>query len=132
MSDREVYNVYNAVMKLHVKYAATRRSTQNVAALVADINKLNDELHCNFCNAMTDALRRWYMVGLQGVETKDIKALYARAWMTHKKYIGGKLTDEQWRALTDDVRDLFINLPRAAQGMGQAILDEMELSDERN
>lgn len=103
MNEKEIYQIYVGVMKIHKKYADHVRDSNYLSAMIADINQLNSTYNSNFCNAMTDALRRWMAGKIQGVEPEKIKELYTELWLFHKKYLNQERTDAYWSEVVDGV-----------------------------
>lgn len=88
---KAAYSLYTDLIKLHKKYALT--DTENAAGdIIADINAINDKYQVNYCNALTDALRRWHLELFSGATmAEQIKTFYTDLWKLHKKYAAGKL-----------------------------------------
>lgn len=130
MDERATYGVYNSLMKLHLKYADCKADREHAAALVAEINAINSQFNSNFCNSMTDALRRWFLLGFPGVEKDGVKAFYVEIWQLHKKYIGMQRDNTFWQMATEDLHDLGgkYGYNKPVQDMALSIMDELEMS----
>lgn len=128
MDIKTTYEVYNALMKLHKKYAAHVRDMAYLPELIADINKLNSAHNSNFCNAMTEVLRQWFTGRFPGVEPEKLADAYKELWYLHKKYIGVQYDDTIWQMITEDIRKLSEEYGgcRQLQLHALAITEEME------
>ena len=88
---KSAYALYTDLIKVHKKYAL-EHSQENI---IVDINAINDKYQANYCNALTDALRRWKQEMFYGALTNDeIKAFYTDIWKLHKKYAADKLSSK--------------------------------------
>ena len=86
---KSVYGLYTDLIKLHKKYALEEKPDGNI---IEDINAINDKYQADYCNALTDSLRRWNKEQWSGANTAEqIKEFYTGIWKLHKKYAPGKL-----------------------------------------
>ena len=113
MSEKEIYAVYVGIKNVHKKYAAHVRDMTYLPALIADINKLNSTCNSNFCNAMTEVLRQWFIGRFLGVDSGKLKDF-----------------DTVWKMTIDDIEALNKKFGecRQLQLYALAILDELECS----
>lgn len=132
MDDKNTYRVYVGVMKLHKKYVG-KHFLDYSEEFVSDINSMNSSFNSNFCNAMTDILRRWYIKGLRGIEQDDIAKFYTDLWRFHKKYLGHACSDECWKLAVDEARQLDKKYVSAwVQEFILAIMDDIEITSINN
>lgn len=131
MNEKEIYSVYVSIKNIHKKYAAHVRDMAYLPELIADINQLNSSHNSNFCNAMTEVLRQWFIGRFPGVEPEKLADAYRELWFLHKKYIGTQHDDAFWQAVTADIEKLNRDYGgcRQLQLYALAIEDELEMKD---
>lgn len=131
MDEKTTYQIYVSLMRLHKKHAKQRASTRdNLTNFVTDINIVNSTFNSNFCNAMTESLRQWYVNEFHGIEEKDIPQFYTELWHFHKKYINATQDESFWEKLMNEIQQLSLEKYnfRSFQLFALAIADELELS----
>ncbi|MDO5540583.1 MAG: hypothetical protein Q4F83_11025 [Eubacteriales bacterium] len=127
MDEKAIYQIYVGLMKLHKKYAAWNDKRQCLSVLIAEINQMNVAFNSNFCNAMTDVLRRWGINGFHSLDVNVVAQFYTDLWRFHKKYIDPPRNDAYWRAVTEEVEQLDKKYGlRPLQEYMLAIMDELE------
>lgn len=105
MDEKRVYRIYVGVMRLHKKYAG-KQFSECLNNFITDINAMNNSFSSNFCNAMTDILRQWFLKGFYEAENYDIAEFYTDLWRFHKRYLTHPHTDEYWPRCMDDARQI--------------------------
>lgn len=113
MDEQETYQVYVGVMKLHKKYAM--RDMGNLPGLIADINQLNSSHNHNFCNAMTDILRKWFLGYYGSVKPERVTEMYTDLWRLHKKYLRQERDETFWKMVTEEFREIYEKYGGAVQ-----------------
>lgn len=128
MNEKEIYAVYVGVMKIHKKYVAHVRDMAYLPELIAEINQLNSSRNSNFCNAMTEVLRQWFIGHFSGAGPDGLKDLYTDLWHLHKKYMGVERDDTVWKMAVDDIAALDKKHGgcRQLQLYALAVMDELE------
>ena len=129
MDIKATYEVYNALMKLHKKYAGYVGNAACLPALDGDIGRVTERFVGNkFAIAMTAVLRRWFTGEIEGAPADGIVQFYADLWQFHKRYIGMQQDDVFWRMVTDGIRELNNKYGgcRQLQEYALAIADELE------
>lgn len=127
MNEKQVYQIYANIMKIHKKFIGEIPDHDHLTAIVAAINALNSVNNSNFCNAMTDVLRRWFINGFVGVEPTGITLFYTDLWRLHKRYMGQDRNDDLWEAVVGEIGELNKKYVfRSFQEYALAIADELE------
>lgn len=65
---------------------------------------MNSEFNCNFCNSVTEILRKWFICGFYGLSDCEISEFYTCLWRFHKNCIGLIQDDEFWRRFLEEAR----------------------------
>ena len=86
MTLKQVYTIYNTLMKLHRKYAADV-NVKRLQEVVSDINELNATINHPMCNDLTGVFYCQCKGGLGLAGEAFIKSLYADLWLFHRKLI---------------------------------------------
>ena len=131
MDIKATYEVYNALMKLHKKYAGYVGNAACLPALDGDIKRIAERFGSNrFVTSMTAVMRRWLAGEIEGAPANNIVQFYADLWQFHKRYIGMQQDDVFWRMVTDGIRELNDKYGgcRQLQLYALAIADELERS----
>lgn len=130
MNDTEAHAIYERLMNIQKRYAPYVRNMAYLPALIADINQLNSAHNSNFCNAMTEVLRQWFIGRFPGMESGELRNAYIELWNLHKKYIGVQHDETMWQMITEDTRELSEKYGgcRQLQLYALAIADELERS----
>ena len=102
MEEKEAYQVYVGVLKLHKKYIGLDPNMENLSLFISDINTVNSTLNLNLCNALTEILRQWFICGFRNLEESKIAEYYTDLWKFHKKYFTPEHDDKFWEELTEE------------------------------
>lgn len=76
----------------------------NIRKFVEDINSMNSEFNYNFCNSVTEILRKWFICGFYGLSDCEIAGFYTYLWRFHKKRICVKQDDEFWKLFLEETQ----------------------------
>lgn len=88
MTLKQVYTIYNTLMKLHKKYAADA-GCDRISEFTSEINALNSEMDNPLCNDLTSIIYVWYRGWGKDnrpfmLDNDAIKNMYLDAWTTHR------------------------------------------------
>ncbi len=131
MDTKTTYEVYNAIMKLHKKYAGYVGNAACLPALDGDIRRVVERFGgSKFAAAMTAVLRRWFTGKIEGAPADGIVQFYVDLWQLHKRYIGMEQDSIFWQMVTDSIHELNKKYGgcRQLQEYALAIADELERS----
>lgn len=129
MNEKEIYQIYVGVMKLNKKYMSYRKVDKYIPEFIKDINDLNSKYNSNFCNAMTEILRRWFTGKLLGVGDSQLQDFYTDLWKLHKKYILRERNDSFWENLIEEVDKLGAKYSvNQCEKVLLAMVDELEMN----
>lgn len=107
MDINTTYEVYNAIMKLHKKYAGYVGNAACLPALDGDIKRVTERFSgSKFAVALTAVLRRWFTGEIEGAPTDGIVQFYVDLWKLHKRYIGMQKDNIFWQMVVDSIRTL--------------------------
>ena len=130
MDTKTTYEVYNAIMKLHKKYAGHVGNAACLPALDGDIKRVTERFSgSKFTAAMTAVLRRWFTGEIDGVPADRIFQFYSDLWLKlHKKYVDMQKDDIFWQMMVNDIHKLDEEYGgcRQLQLYALAIADELE------
>lgn len=127
MDEKQIYHIYAGILKLHKLFYGRKATGEDMTGFITSLNVLNSAHNSNFCNAMTDVLRRWFTRGFSGLEADEIAPFYTDLWRFHKKYLGQENSDRFWEDAVDETRRLNqkYTFPEF-QKFTLAIMDELE------
>lgn len=88
MTLKQVYTIYNTLMKIHRKYAADT-GCDRISEFTSEINALNSEMDHPLCNDLTSIIYVWYRGWGKDnrpfmLDNDAIKNMYLDAWTTHR------------------------------------------------
>lgn len=137
MTLKQVYTIYNTLMKLHRKYNIDPELAQ-IDDLIADINKLNSEMDHPLCNDLTYVFYGWYRHGDLLMDNDTIKGIYASLWTTHRELLDKKRemgnTTEFWHLAGERCKTLPVRYDTEAGSKhvtwyAKVIWDSLERDD---
>lgn len=132
MDVNTTYEVHNALMKLHKKYAGYVGDAACLPALDRDIRRVTERFSSSkFAVAMTTVLRRWFTGEIEGVPPDRIFQFYSDLWLKfHRKYINMRQDNIFWQMVMNDAHKLDEEYGgcRQLREYELAIADELERS----
>lgn len=134
MTLKQVYTIYNALMKLHKKYAADVNANR-LQEVVSDINELNATINHPMCNDLTGVFYCQYKGALGLASEVSIRSLYADLWLFHRGLIEGfPDTDPNvfWANANDACRKLAAKYAKAQPDICKQYLIAIMESVERD
>ncbi len=89
MTLKQVYTIYNTLMKLHRKYVSDV-GRDRISEFASEVNALNSEMNHPLCNDLTHVFYGWYRYNSFMLDDDAIKAVYSSVWTAHRTLLGKK------------------------------------------